>query len=193
MVMQASLKKKSTILAVRKQLRELAKKEVLVGIPAEKASRENGGDKINNAELLYVLSHGVRRQSMRREMQQNMDAGKSYSKAYDLYIREHGSPLLHIPPRPVLEPAIAANKETIGRFIAQASKSALEGNPAACEANMHRAGMAAVNAARGWFENPANKWPPNSPKTIKKKGSSQPMIDTGEMRKAITYVLRDKT
>ena len=43
-----------------------------------------------------------------------------------------------------------------------------------------------------WFENPQNGWPPNSPRTIRRKGSDQPLVDTGEMRKAITYVVRDK-
>ena len=40
------------------------------------------------------------------------------------------------------------------------------------------------------FENPKNNWPPNSPRTIAKKGSDVPLIDTGELRKSITHVIR---
>lgn len=192
MVMDVSLQKFNHLRELRKQLKALAKKEVLVGIPAENSTREHGGE-INNAELLYIQSHGVRSASMRKEMQGNLDAGMKYSKAHELYLQSHGSPMYHVPPRPVLEPAIASQKEAIGKLISAASKSALEGKPAQCEANLNKAGMVAVSAARGWFENPANGWPPNTPYTIKKKGSSQPLIDTGEMRKAITYVVRDKT
>lgn len=192
MVMDVSLQKFNHLRELRKQLQALAKKEVLVGIPAENSTREHGGE-INNAELLYIQSHGVRSTSMRKEMQGNLDAGMKYSKAHELYLQSHGSPMYHVPPRPVLEPAIASQKEAIGKLISAASKSALEGKPAQYEANLNKAGMVAVSAARGWFENPANGWPPNAPYTIKKKGSSQPLIDTGEMRKAITYVVRDKT
>lgn len=35
--------------------------------------------------------------------------------------------------------------------------------------------------------------PPNHPMTIKAKGSSNPLIDTGALRKAITYKVRNKT
>ncbi len=34
--------------------------------------------------------------------------------------------------------------------------------------------------------------PANSPVTIARKGSSRPLIDTGAMRQAITYVIRDR-
>lgn len=34
--------------------------------------------------------------------------------------------------------------------------------------------------------------PPNSPTTIAKKGSSNPLIDTGLMKDSVTYVIRDK-
>lgn len=192
MVMDVSLQKFNHLRELRKQLKALAKKEVLVGIPAENSTREHSSE-INNAELLYIQSHGVRSASMRKEMQGNLDSGMKYSKAHELYLQSHGSPMYHVPPRPVLEPAIASQKETIGKLIGAASKNALEGKPAQCEANLNKAGMVAVSATRGWFENPANGWPPNAPYTIKKKGSSQPLIDTGEMRKAITYVVRDKT
>ena len=173
----------------------LAKKEVLVGIPAENSSRQTqnpSGDKINNAELLYIQSHGVRKAEMRAEMQKHLDAGKKYSEAHSLYIQSHGSPLWHIPPRPVLEPSIEANKEPIAKQLQQATVAALDGDSVGVDHALHRAGFVAENAAKGWFEKPENGWPPNSPRTIAAKGSDSPLIDTGEMRKAITHVVREK-
>lgn len=173
----------------------LAKKEVLVGIPAEHSSRQTqntAGDKINNAELLYIQSHGVRKAEMRAEMQKHLDAGKKYSEAHSLYIQSHGSPLWHIPPRPVLEPSIEANKEPIAKQLQQATVAALDGDSVGVDHALHRAGFVAENAAKGWFEKQENGWPPNSPRTIAQKGSDSPLIDTGEMRKAITHVVREK-
>ncbi len=97
-----------------------------------------------------------------------------------------------IPPRPVLEPAIEANKKPIANQLKKGYEAALNDNMQEAENCLHKAGMIGENAAKGWFENPANKWPPNSPKTIAKKGSDSPLIDTGEMRKAITHVIREE-
>jgi hypothetical protein len=171
----------------------LAKKEVLVGIPAEHSSRQTpSDDNINNAELLYIQSHGVRKAEMRAEMQKHIDAGKKYSEAHSLYIQSHGSPLWHIPPRPVLEPSIEASKEPIAKQLQGAAVAAIDGNAQEVDNALHKAGMVAENAAKAWFENPQNGWPPNSPKTIAMKGSDSPLIDTGEMRKAITHVVRNR-
>jgi hypothetical protein len=172
------------------RIQTLAKKEVLVGIPQEEAQRP-GGDMVNNAELLYVHTHGVRAPVMRTEMQKSIDAGMLYSAAHSLYVQTHGSPAYAIPPRPALEPAIRDSKEAIGKQIEGAYRAAMHGDMEKAERGLKRAGKVAQNAARAWFENPKNKWPPNSQRTIREKGSDRPLIDTGEMRKSITYVIRD--
>lgn len=177
--------------AFKRSLESLTRKEVYVGIPAEASSRPGDGS-INNAELLYIHTHGVRRKAMRDEMDAMMNMGMKYSQAHTLYTREHGSPMMSIPPRPVLQPAIEDRKPEISMVLADAGRAALLNDVAVYEANLNKAGMVAASAAQGWFENPQNDWPPNSPRTIRRKGSDQPLVDTGEMRKAITYVVRDK-
>ena len=186
-----SVQKYSRRDALKRSLEALTRKEVYVGIPAENSSRPGDGS-INNAEQMYIHTHGERRKAMRDEMDAMMDTGMPYSQAHKLYIREHGSPMLSIPPRPVLQPAIEDNKEYIGQLLAEAGKAILQGDAAAGETKLHNAGDFAAAAAQGWFENPQNGWPPNSPRTIRRKGSDQLLVDTGEMRKAITYVVRDK-
>lgn len=187
-----SLSTKSIMDKVKESLRHIERADVLVGIPAEKSSRGNGDDTVTNAELLFIHTHGVRNRSMRKEMQASMNSGKTYSAAHQLYIKSHGSPALDVPPRPVLEPAIEANKDAIGRYLQRASKEALSGNREAQIEALNAAGQKAASCARNWFEDPRNNWPPNSPKTIARKGSALPLVDTGEMRKAITYVVRNK-
>lgn len=129
---------------------------------------------------------------MREEMRPRIDGGMNYSEAYLLYIHEHGSPLWHSPPRPVLEPAIRHGSHEIAEQIAKAVSFALEGEEDKALRQMKRAGMVGQNMARAWFTDPNNDWAPNSPKTIENKGSDKPLIDTDQMRKAITYVVRDK-
>lgn len=139
------------------RLTSLAKREVLVGIPAEENSRDSG--EINNAQLLYIHTHG--------------------------------SPLRHIPARPVIEPAIEYAKGRITRELQRAITAAADGDVDGAEQGLERTGMAAQNACRAWFTNPDNHWAPNSPITIAHKGSSRPLIDTGSLRKSIIYVVRD--
>ena len=64
---------------------DLKGRAVYVGIPQKKSTRKKGP--INNAELLYIQSHGIRSQSMIQEMQPNLDKGMKYSKAHALYIK----------------------------------------------------------------------------------------------------------
>lgn len=173
-----------------KALDELRNNEVLVGIPEDKSSRKK--EIIRNSELLYIHTHGIRRKSMRQEMQESMDNGSPYSEAYQLYIQEHGSPLWASPPRPVLEPAIEHRKDWIAEQMSKAALAGLDGDVKGVQDGLHKAGQVAENAARDWFTNPANGWAPNSPKTIKLKVSDKPLIDTDQMRKSITHVVRRK-
>jgi hypothetical protein len=184
---------------ILKSLNDLSKKTVCIGIPD---STEHENSELSNAQILYLNTNGVRDTTMINAMQHNLDNGMPYSKAHELYIHEHGSPLYRIPPRPVLEPAIENSKEQIAELMKEAVDIAMEGNniiPA-----LEKVGMQGQNIVRDWFTNPENKWPANSDftingskldkngnKFIKGKGSDRPLIDTGEMRKSITYAIKD--
>lgn len=172
-----------------KRLQGLQKRQIQVGIPQQTSSRK--GEGINNAELLYIHTHGTRRKAMRKEMQEGMDRGLKYSEAFSLYIQSHGSPLWHSPPRPVLEPAIKENKEKIALQFSKIVKAAADGNADAMERAITSTGMTAQNACRSWFKDPRNGWPRNDPKTVKLKGSDKPLVDSGELRDSIVYVVRE--
>jgi hypothetical protein len=173
-----------------KRLQGLQKRQIQVGIPQQTSSRKSEG--INNAELLYIHTHGIRRKAMRKEMQEGMDRGLKYSEAFSLYIQSHGSPLWHSPPRPVLEPAIKANKEKIALQFSKIVKATADGNADAMERAITSTGMTAQNACRAWFKDPRNGWPRNDPKTVKLKGSDKPLVDSGELRDSIVYVVREE-
>jgi len=155
-----------------KVLAKLQKKAVYVGIPKENTKRDD--DKMTNAFLLMIHSKG--------------------------------SPLRHLPARPVIEPAIEdeTNKAKISRQLIAAANKGLNGDQVGFVAGLNAAGLQAQNVCREWFKNPKNGWEPLAHSTIQAKvrkygkgkkkidtSSIIPLVDTGEMRKAITYVLRD--
>lgn len=110
-----------------------------------------------------------------------------------MYIHTHGSPLQHIPPRPVIEPALAApdNKENITQELSDAARSVLGEKAGEAKQHLRRAGMLGRNAAIRWFTDHRNGWPPDSPATVAAKGSDRPLIDTGQLRRSITYVVEE--
>lgn len=170
----------------------LTKLQVLVGIPEAKAVRPtSAGDKINNAQLAFIHTHGVRIPHMRYVVSQKMKQGKTYEAATAMYIHTYGSPLYNVPPRPIIEPAIVAkgNKEKIDAELKQVAIAMLNGDKPTMLRYLHRTGMTAQNVVRAWFNDPRNNWAPNSPETIRRKKSSHPLIDTGELRKSISYVV----
>ena len=170
--------------------------DVLVGIPQRNAKRPEG--KIDNVELAYIHTHGVDKKSVRQKISQLRQQGMNFSgarkKAHQLYLMTHGSPAYRIPPRPIIEPAIEANMDKITKKLDKAMKAFLNFNIVEGEELLKKTGMFAQNKVRGWFTDPRNNWPPNSPATIKAKSKGKnikdkPLIDTGELRKSITYVV----
>jgi hypothetical protein len=176
---------------LKNSLKELKNKMVCIGVPQEDdaARSSNQKEHITNAQLLYIHTNGVRDNTMIKEMQHDINSGKPYSRAYEFYVQEHGSPLFKVPPRPVLAPAIENSKDKIAEQMKQAFQSVLEGGNITTE--LGKVGMLGQNICREWFTDPSNKWAANSPLTIKKKGSDKPLIDTGALRRSITWVLRD--
>lgn len=141
---------------------------VLVGIPDTENGREDSKD-VTNADLLFIHTNG--------------------------------SPINNIPPRPVIEPALYRNKDKFTKMLEDASSDVMEGHTTDAIIILRKIGMKAQKICRAWFVDPANGWPPNSPSTAEAKirkfrkynktgtYEPRPLIDTGELRKSITYVL----
>ena len=111
-----------------------------------------------------------------------------------LYIQTYGSPANNIPARPVLEPAIAQPEvaEQIAKHLEAGMRQAfVGGNARGAEAEYSKAGMIAQSECRKYILD-SSHFVPNAPATIRMKGSSKPLIDTGSMMNAITYEVREK-
>lgn len=179
-----TLARKSGADALAKRLAGLTRIEALVGIPTAQSRQRKA--------TLTALAGSIKNKKKKARLEKA--AQEDVTNAELLYLFSKGSPARHIPPRPVLEPAVQAdgNRQAIGHELAEASKAALAGDKQKQLQRMKRAGIAGQNAARGWFTDSRNGWDPNAPSTIAAKGSDRPGIDTGAMRQAITYVVSEE-
>jgi len=168
-------------------IKALTAKSVFVGVPEEETSRE--GEGVTNSQLTFLHTNGVRSNTMTNEMNQS---GLPYSKAFQAYIASKGSALWKIPPRPIIEPAIEneANAELISEQLANVAKAFSESADKGAQ-EMEKLGLLGQSIIQDWFDNPANGWPENAQSTIDAKGSDRPLIDTGNLRKSMTYVIRE--
>lgn len=166
----------------------IKKRQVLVGAPSEKNARK-GDQTITNAELVFIHTNGVREAPMRQEMQSELDKGTKYTAALQMYLHSHGSAMMHAPARPIIEPSIKDKQDVVSDRLAQIAAAAMQG--ADVNKELTTLGQFAASNAQKWFTNPKNGWVPNASSTVKAKGSSKPLIDSGEMRKAITFIVED--
>lgn len=111
-----------------------------------------------------------------------------------MYLHSNGSALQGIPARPIIEPAIEApdNKALIAKQLGAAARATLDAKPDEANDSLELAGMQGRDASVNWFTDPRNNWAPNSPVTIARKGSDRPLIDTGELRRSLTYLVEEK-
>lgn len=169
-------------------LLKLAEDELLVGVSADTAGSGRGED-INKAELAYIHTNGVRAAGMKSETDKAVEEGTPYPLALQAYIREHGSPAYRVPPRPFLEPGIEKHLNLVESGMKAALQDVLDGGDG--RAQRERLGATMAAKVQAYFQED-NGWPPNAPSTIKKKGSAQPLVDTGALRQSITYIIRAK-
>lgn len=171
--------------ALQRNVKLLPGMQVLVGIPGENAERE--GD-LTNAQLGYI--------------------------------HEFGAPEANVPARPFLIPGIESVRPRIERHLMAAAKVGLTGKTARADSMkyLNAAGMTAVNGVRAYMTRGVP--PPLADSTLRRragrrkgsghrinKGSAaelkaraagaepsmasvKPLIDTGQLRAAVTYVIR---
>lgn len=169
-------------------LKKLSEDELLVGVSADTAGSGRGED-INNAELAFIHTNGVRAAGMKAETDKAVEEGAPYPLALQAYIKEHGSPAYRVPPRPFLEPGIEKHLDLVESGMKAALQDVLDGGDG--RAQRERLGATMAAKVQAYFQED-NGWPPNAPSTIKKKGSAQPLVDTGALRQSITYIIRQK-
>ncbi|QJD54315.1 hypothetical protein [Aminobacter phage Erebus] len=94
-----------------------------------------------------------------------------------------------IPERPFMRNAMRNNRSKYKSAMAKAAKGILLGDTAMSTV-LNKLGALAQGDIQS--EITAMRSPPNSPITIALKGSSNPLIDTGAMRAAVTWKIENK-
>ncbi len=147
-------------------LKSLAKSEVLVGIPSSTAERQPDPSEphpLNNAEIGYLM--------------------------------ENGSPATNTPARPWLEPGVANEKPGIVKVLRKGADEVLSGHRDAAVKSLVAAGLLGERGAKRKITD--GPFAPLAPSTIAKRKargrtSEKPLIDSGQMRNAVTSVIRPK-
>lgn len=149
-------------------LRALSEKHVMVGIPAETADRDDSP--INNAAIGYIL--------------------------------ETGAPERNLPARPFLRPGVASAAGDVAKVARTTLGRALAfGRPRAetdrtIQRGLEQIGIVATNAVKRLID--AGDFAPLAPSTLYRRqhrkdaprSGDKPMVDTGQLRNAVTYVVR---
>ena len=176
----------SDLSGIRAALAALTEQDVLIGIPEDKTARKEAGDTgISNAHLGYIHEFGV--------------------------------PEKNIPARPHLLPGIRDVVPEAVKVLQDAAEKALEGNSGAVAAGLNKIGILGQNAVRTKFVD--NDWPalaertldyqplhksdtgavitdkngtPRRKKSRRERERVNPLINTGQLRKAYTYVIRQR-
>ena len=98
-------------------------------------------------------------------------------------IHERGSAANNIPARPFMKQTRQRAEGRFARLLRRLYKQVVDGKVRPFE-GLSKLGMAYEGEMKNTFT--TGSFTPNKPATIKRKGSSRPLIDTGHLRQSIT-------
>ena len=161
---------------------DLTDSDVIVGVPAESSPRSDG--KITNSQLAYI--------------------------------HEHGSPARNIPARPFMYPGAMRVRDQAVRMMRQGALDAVLGRGGSADQTLQQVGILVRNSVVAEITDPEPPFTPLKPATIRARlrrtaagrrqlrrlksdkavtdwaedGNIHPLIDTGQLRASITWVVR---
>ena len=124
-----------------------------------------------------------------------------------LRIHTHGSPVMRIPPRPVVRPALAQEsvREEMAEHLLETCEAAMDGDAAGVREGLEAAGQAGVDGIREYIDRGVP--PPNAPVTltggwiynraakkgvkVKGKSGNTPLVDTGQLYEDFDYEITE--
>lgn len=117
------------------------------------------------------------------EADEPVEDGEEFNLASLAAVLEFGNE--RIPSRPFLRQTLAENKEKYTDLFSQLFKQGVEISQIYEQIALMAQGDVQLNIDKG-------NWIANAQSTIKRKGSSKPLIDTGRLRQSITGVVREE-
>lgn len=201
------MKKKSKVTTdlvepVLSQIERLGKKQVMVGIPSDKATR-NDSPKASNAVIGYIMEFGghianpggtpyitdaiVKGKFVgTRFVSKSFEGKTNYTKAH----------YIDIPARPFLIPGVETAHDKIAELMKQTLIATFKDpkkKNVYIDQGLNKVGMAASMAVRRYITN--GNFEPLKASTLaarRRRGrtGTKPLIDSSQMRNSVTYVLR---
>jgi hypothetical protein len=155
---------KDNVASVLKSMRGLTDKRVLVGIPSSTTDRRPDPDEpqsLTNAEIGYIM--------------------------------ENGAPEANIPARPWLKPGVEDAEDAIAKRYEAGAKAVLDGRVADMDTIHGQVGLIAQNSVRKKITD--GPFAPLAERTLagrraRGRTGEKPLIDTGQLRNATTFVVR---
>lgn len=95
---------------------------------------------------------------------------------------------VNMPSRPFLRMSVDDNSDKINSFMSAQKRSIINGEPA--ERILKKIGIFQKDLIQEKITE--GSFAPNAPSTIKAKGSSKPLIDTGRMRQSVNFEIKQK-
>ncbi len=92
------------------------------------------------------------------------------------------------PSRPFMQDSVDNHEAEIQQFMRETAEEVYGGLDE--RAALEKVGLFQKDLMQEEIK--SGSFAPNAPSTIKKKGSSKPLIDTGRMRQSVNYVIRKK-
>ena len=137
-----------------------------------------------------------------------LTSGASARSKFLLAIHTRGSPVMRIPPRPVVRPALAREtlRAEIAESLMESCEAAAKGDLPGTQAGLENAGQRGADGIREYID--AGISPPNSPVTlsggwiynrvakkgvpVKGKAGDKPMLDTGALYNDFDYEITER-
>lgn len=117
-----------------------------------------------------------------------LPSGEAPSEIVSIGIWNHFGTSRGTPPRPFLANAVRDHAGDYRDAMKKSAKAILAGSTT-LRGTLSKLGIFAQGHIRA--EIIALKAPPNAPSTIRRKGSSNPLVDTGRLGQSITYKVED--
>ena len=163
-------------------------------------SFEEDTEKIENRQkcLEFLAKHRV---------EVGLTSKASGRSLFLMAIHAHGAPVMRIPPRPVVQPALqkAETREAMGKELLAACEAAQAGDAPGVTAGFEAAGQAGADGIRAYIDSGALT--PNSPVTVsggwifnrvarkgvlvKGKGGNTPLKDTEQLYNDFSYEVKE--
>lgn len=133
----------------------------------------------------YQIQIGVFSTKTKRKTTYNV----GITNAELMFIHENGSPLHHLPARPVLKMTIQYGNTLLAKTMTNALKAFTETGIKGLEQELNKLCIRMENYAREIIYTNDGRLEPNAPSVARRKKGNHPLFDTGQLARSITCKL----